>query len=198
MKKVACLFMALMMSLLAVSCKSLTNGKRDTLKIAKMDSTSSDIRYASNIYVALYNENFPLSENKSIIIAPKKFPQKYIGDYIEKNGDIKFIVAKDEYNRIGSNGEYVSKIIFADDRLPQIEGTPLGGIIETFYSSDDAIAHIEALKKEIKNNYVYQNGVDLLALSGNLSPKQVKKYQVAFMQLSIENSLNDSQVGNIV
>jgi hypothetical protein len=198
MKRFACLFMALITSLIVTSYKAPINGKRDTLKVVKMDSTSSDIRYVSNIYAALYNENFPLSDSKSIIIAPQNFPQKYIGDYIEKTSDIKFIVEKDSYSKIGNDGEYVSKIIFADDRLPQIQDRASSGIIETFRSSNDATAQAEALKKEIKSNYVYQNGVDLLALSNDLSPKQVKKYQTAFMQLSIENSLNDSQVGNIV
>lgn len=196
MKKIICLNIILSISVLFSGCNILKSENRATLQLAKMDATSSDIRYASNIYAELYNENFPLDDSQSIIVAPQNFPQKYIGDYIEKTADIKFIVEKDRFNQIGSIGEYVSKIIFVDDRLCQIQKNEFGGVIETFRSSNDTNAQIKTLKQEIQSEYVYQNGVDLLAISNKLSQKQAIKYQNAFMKLDIGNNLDESN-GNI-
>jgi len=161
---------------------------RITLVTVQGGEAAYNICYASNVYVLLYNANLPVSPDKSIIIAPKTLPKKYIDAYIRKNNDIKFIIKSDNYDKI----KYTDKIIFADDRLPQTNNQAIGGIIETFDTAENAKNNINTLKKEIKSNYIYQNGVDLLALSPLLTKKQAERYKDVFMALDIGNYLDDS------
>lgn len=179
---------------LSVGLSPATSVPKIILTTSALDSTSTDIRWAPNIYVYFYNANLPVSDSKSRLIVSNKFPLKYIGASIKKNDDVRFIIAGDGRKEIGENGKYQSKVIFIDDRIPNQQN---GGIIETFETFEDAKAYIPELKKEIGSDYVYQNGVDLLAVSSRLSKKQIEKYKNCFLQLRILNDLSDAKSSNL-
>jgi hypothetical protein len=90
----------------------------------------------------------------------------------------------DDNHLLGRPGQYVSKANFHDKRLekwPDFDSNG-GGTIETFASSEDAqnrydYVHAITTSSSLFAEYEYLNGLVLLRLSHDLTPKQAQAYK---------------------
>ena len=193
MKKITIIFTVLFLMFSMSGCKPntpISNKPKTILTVAETDSTSTNPSYAINILVSFYNSKLPVGTDNSLFYVSANFEKKDVGAFLKKNENVGCVLAVDTTGKINAESQYICKLAFADTRLSQPINSVQGGIIETFKTSDDAKSHKSDLIKEVKGNYAYQNGVDLLGLSPLLSEKQAEEYKTVFTGLKIQPFLS--------
>lgn len=141
-------------------------------------------------------------------LAQKQTPQKMtaeeIGNKLKEKGLSvgKIVVYTEETdlnNLLGRPNQYISKIIFEDIRLEQINtnneflteeerNEPTGGTIEVFNDKIDMEkrkSYVEALSSSVSmfNQYIYANDYAILRLEHDLTPSQAQEYELAFNEI---------------
>jgi hypothetical protein len=94
----------------------------------------------------------------------------------------------DPNSLLGRPGQYIAKFNWADKRLEQFEGDLVGGSIESFADDATLKSRSDYLKTISESapmfaEYQFSNGLMLLRLSSDLTPKQAKAYEKTFMEL---------------
>lgn len=141
-------------------------------------------------------------------IAPNKSQEKMTAEEIgnklkEKGLNIGKIVVytqeTDLNNLLGRPNQYISKIIFEDVRLEQVNtnneflteeerNEPTGGTIEVFNNKTDMEkrkSYIETISNSASmfNQYIYANDYAILRLENELTPTQAQEYERVFNEI---------------
>lgn len=103
---------------------------------------------------------------------------------------IVYTAETDKNELLGKDGQYTSKINFADANVEQKgeELDPVGGSIEVFENNEDADKRYEYIKEVTSsisalNQHLYLHGKYLLRIDNQLSVDQADEYNKAFAEI---------------
>lgn len=155
--------------------------------------------------IIFLNGNKPQTANTTVQSqTQEKMTAEEIGDKLKEKGlNIGKIVAYTEEtdlnSLLGRPNQYISKIIFEDTRLEQVNANneflteeernePTGGTVEVFNNKEDMEKrknYIEGLSTSVSmfNQYIYSNNYALLRLEHDLTPTQAQEYEKIFNEI---------------
>lgn len=142
-------------------------------------------------------ENNSTSEVSSEVqLSLSKMDASQITEYLKGKGlpitnEINYTEETDPNKLLGRPNQYTSKVNFADSRITEqydIENNPVGGSIEVFTNSSDAIKrkeYVESIAQSVSfaAQYIYQYDNVVLRLAHELTPTQAEEYNTALKQL---------------